>query len=112
MARHDDERKVCAAASEAIADVDWIREASELGEVILTKDVRIARVPIEAAVVVNCDAKVFAMASSRITGPQMLERLLRHQEAIHRWARQAPPPFVVGVYENRIARLTLARLDV
>jgi hypothetical protein len=65
----------------------------------------------EAAVVVNCDAKVFAMASSRITGPEMLRRRLHNQDAIHRWARRTPPPFVAGVYENRISRLRLATLD-
>lgn len=99
------------AVSEILADVDWIREASELGEAILTKDTRIARVPVEAAVVVNCDAKVFAMASSRITGAEMLRRLLHNQDAIHRWAQRTPPPFVASIYENRIARLKLATLD-
>ncbi|ROS72049.1 hypothetical protein [Cellulomonas sp. PhB143] len=98
--------------SEGLADVDWIREASERGEAILTKDARIARVPVEAAVVVNCDAKVFAMTSSRITGPEMLARLLHNQMAIHRWAQRTPPPFVAGVDASRIARLKLARLEV
>lgn len=57
-------------ASQDVADIDWIREATELGESLITKDTAIARVPVEAQVVHMCDARVFTITSARITGPQ------------------------------------------
>ena len=96
-----------AEASQDVADVDWIRDASELGECLITKDTAIARVPIEAQVVHMCDARVFTITSARITGRQMLERLLRNELTVFRWARRTPPPFVLGIYESRAARIQL-----
>lgn len=94
-------------ASQDVADIDWIREATELGESLITKDTAIARVPVEAQVVHMCDARVFTITSARITGPQMLERLLRNEQTVFRWASRTPAPFVLGIYENRTARIPL-----
>jgi hypothetical protein len=94
-------------ASQDVADIDWIREATERGESLVTKDTAIARVPVEAQVVHMCDARVFTITSARITGPQMLERLLYNEQTVFRWASRTPAPFVLGIYENRTARIPL-----
>lgn len=96
-----------AAASQDVADVDWIREASALGECLLTKDVAIARNPVEAEVIFNCDARVFTVTSARLTGPDMLARLVLHEGTVFRWARRVPPPFVLGLGPTGTARLRL-----
>lgn len=70
-----------------MVDVDWIREASALGECLLTKDVAIARNPTEAEVIYNCDVRVFTVTNAQIAGPQMLARLVLHEAAVFRWAR-------------------------
>ena len=94
-------------ASQDVADVDWIREASALGECLLTKDVAIARNPTEAEVVFNCDARVFTITNAHLPGPEMLARLIQHEAAIFRWARRTPPPFVLGLGPTTTARLRL-----
>lgn len=96
-----------ASASQDVADVDWIREASALGECLLTKDVAIARNPTEAEVIHNCDARVFTITNAHLTGPGMLARLLLHEGTVFRWARRTPPPFVLGLGPTGIARLRL-----
>ncbi|GAA1732120.1 hypothetical protein GCM10009809_29470 [Isoptericola hypogeus] len=68
--------------SQSVSDVDWIREATQRGEFLLTKDVRIARNPVEARIVHMCDARVFTITNQRIPAPTALEWLVRHQAAI------------------------------
>lgn len=95
-----------ASVAQTISDVDWIRDAAARGEAILCKDRAIARVPLEADAIYYSQARVFVVASSQITGAQMLDRLLRNQEAIIRMAAREGP-YVMGVYEHRISRLRL-----
>lgn len=94
-------------ASQEVADVDWIREATERGECLITKDVAIARNPAEAEVVYNCDARVFAITNAQITGPAMQARLIQHEVVIFRWARRTPPPFVLVLGPTGVARVRL-----
>lgn len=97
------------AASQAVPDIDWIREASERGECILTKDAAIARNPTEAEVIYNCDARVFTITDARITGTDILSRLVLHEETIFRWALRTRPPFVLGLGPQASRRLQLHR---
>lgn len=96
-----------ASASQNVADVDWIRDATSLGDCLLTKDVAIARNPTEAEVVFNCDARVFTITNAGLTGPEMLARLLQHEAAVFRWARRTRPPFVLGLGPKTAVRLRL-----
>jgi len=93
--------------SQDVADVDWIREASERGECLLTKDTAIAHHPAEAEMVYQCDARVFTVTNAQITGPEVLARLLLHEATITRWASRTPPPFVLGLGPRGAQRLRL-----
>lgn len=95
------------AASQDIADVDWIRDATEVGDCLLTKDSAMARNPTEAQTIYACDARVFTITNARITGPDLLARLLLHQAAVFRWAHRARPPFVLGLGPTSVARIRL-----
>ncbi|WP_375386989.1 hypothetical protein [uncultured Amnibacterium sp.] len=95
------------ATGQRLADADWIRDAAERGEAILCKDKAIAKNPLEAEAVWFSSAKVFAIASARITGEQMIQRVGAHQLTIIRWARKTPGPFVAGIYESGLRRLDL-----
>ncbi|HEY0216177.1 MAG TPA: hypothetical protein VGC57_07290 [Cellulomonas sp.] len=97
-----------AEVSQHVADTDWIRDATALGECLLTKDTAIARRPAEAQAVVMNDARVFALSDARATGQDMLRCFLAHQVAIHRWAVRVPAPFVVAVSRQRLRRAGLA----
>lgn len=94
-------------ASQGIADVEWILEATERGECLITKDVAIAYNPAEAAVVCNCDARVFTILNAQMTGPAMLDRLVLHEATVFRWARRTRPPFVLGLGPADYRRLPL-----
>jgi hypothetical protein len=94
--------------SQLISDVEWIRDATSRGECLLTKDCAIARRPAEAAVVAMCDARVFALANARLTGPQMLDQLLTHQSTVFRMAVRATAPFVAAVGPVGVRRRPLA----
>lgn len=96
-----------AAVGERVPDAEWIREAAGRGECILSKDVAVARRPLEAEAIYFSSAKVFVLTSAAITGEQMATRIARHQSGIERWARRVPGSFVCGIYEGGLRRLQL-----
>lgn len=95
-----------AEASQGVADTTWIRDASRAGELVITKDRAIARRPLEAEAIYYSEARVFAIASAQITGPEQLERLLNNRSRIERLSIQ-PGPWVFGVYLDEVRRLRL-----
>jgi len=92
--------------SQHIADVDWIRDACDEGDVIVAKDRAIAKHPLEAEALVALRARAFIIASANITGPQMLDRLLANSESIER-AANADGPFVWSVDLHRLQRIRI-----
>ncbi|MEE6286133.1 hypothetical protein V2J52_00515 [Georgenia sp. MJ173] len=96
-------------ASQSVADTDWIRDASERGECLLTKDAAIAKNSTEADIIYNCDARVFTITDARITGPEILARFVRYEADIFRWAARVQPPFVLGLGAVESRRLKLNR---
>jgi hypothetical protein len=95
-----------AEASQAVADTTWIRDAARAGEVVITKDRAIAKRPLEAEAICYSEARVFAIASAQITGPEQLERLLTNASRIERLSIQTGP-WVFGVYADEVRRLRL-----
>lgn len=94
--------------SQEIADIDWIRESSQRGECIITKDSAIARNPVEARIVHMCNARVVTVTNQRVAAAAVLTWLIVSEATIMRWALRTPPPFVLGVYERRVQRLRLS----
>lgn len=93
--------------SQSVPDEVWIRDASSMGEVLVAKDRRIAKRPLEALAIRENRARVLVIASAQITGPEMLRRLLANEESIERAVR-SPGPFVLGVDVSRLHRIRLA----
>ena len=93
--------------SQLVQDIEWIRDQTAAGYCLLTKDTRIAHDPAEAEAIWMSDARVVTLTSAKITAATMVERLLKHSETIHSWARSVPPPFVLGVSATRIRRVRL-----
>ncbi len=96
-----------ASPGEKIPDERWIREATVLGEVLLCKDARVAQRPLEAEAIYYSSARVFVITAADITGDAMVDRLTRHKAAMERWVQRVSGPFVCGIYENEVRRLTL-----
>ena len=93
--------------SQLIQDTLWIEEATDRGDVILCKDLRIARNPLEAAVIHRTLARAFGLARRDIDGPTMARYFLSNEQRIFRMARRAAGPYVVSVSEEGLRRVGL-----
>lgn len=93
--------------AQALADIDWIRDATLEGEVLLTGDKAIAKRPLEAHAVTASGSRVFALGSSQLTGPQKAQRFIDQQRAIFRRADSRPGPYVVSVTGHGMETLRL-----
>jgi hypothetical protein len=91
-------------SSQLVSDVQWIEDATDQGDVLLTKDLRIAFNPLEAATVDRVSARVFALARRDIDGPTMGRYFLDNQRRIFRMADRATGPYVVSVSLNGLRR--------
>jgi hypothetical protein len=57
------------AESQKIQDTQWIEEAALAGDILLCKDLAIARNTLEAQVVYMSSARVFGLSDASLTGP-------------------------------------------
>jgi len=94
--------------AQQLADVDWIRDATELGEVLLTADKAIAKRPLEARAVISVGARVFALGTSQLTGAAKAARFVENQRAIFRRAEHEPGPYIVSVTGHGLVALKLS----
>jgi hypothetical protein len=93
--------------SQLIQDIQWIEEATSQGDVLLTKDLRIAVNSLEAATVYRVSARAFGLARRDIPGPAMAGYFLDHQSRIFRMANRAAGPYVVAVARTGLRRAQL-----
>jgi len=95
-----------AVTAQGLADIDWIRDATAEGEVLLTGDKAIAKRPIEARAVIAAEARMFALGKNQLTGTQKAQ-LLNHERAIFRRAPTQAGPYVVSISERGLETLKL-----
>ena len=93
--------------SQLISDVQWIEEATLAGDVLLAKDLRIARNVLEATAVYQTSARVFALARRDIDGPTMAQYFLDNESRIMSMAGRAAGPYVVAVSREGLRRVRL-----
>jgi hypothetical protein len=86
--------------SQHVSDTQWIEEATANGEVLLTKDLRIAKNPLEAAAVDRVSARAFGLARRDVDGATMVRYFLENEAAIFQMARKASGPYVVSVSDS------------
>jgi hypothetical protein len=90
--------------SQRISDIQWIEEATENGDVLLSKDLRIAQNPLEAATVHRVSARAFGLARRDVDGATMARHFLGNEAAIFQMAGRASGPYVVSVHDSSAAR--------
>ena len=90
--------------SQRISDTQWIEEATGHGDVLLSKDLRIARNPLEAAVVDRVSARAFGLARRDVDGATMVRHFLGNEAAIFQMAERASGPYVVSVHDSSASR--------
>ena len=93
--------------AQALADIDWIRDATAGGEVLLTGDKAIAKRPLEARAVVAARARVFALGTNQLTGAQKARRFLDHEQSVFRRASTQVGPYVISISERELNTLRL-----
>ena len=93
--------------AQQLADIDWIRDATREGEILLTGDKAIAKRPIEARTVVEAKAQVFALGSNQLTGADKAARFLDHAGRILARAAIDDGPFVVSVTARGLQTLKI-----
>ncbi|WP_066516017.1 hypothetical protein [Curtobacterium ammoniigenes] len=96
-----------AVTAQGLADIDWIRDATTEGEVLLTGDKAIAKRPVEARAVIAAEARMFALGKNQLTGKQKAQRFLDHERAIFRRASTQRGPYVVSISERGLETLKL-----
>jgi len=93
--------------SQFVGDEEWICEAAAHDEILLCKDLAIARNQNEAAAVHRARARVFALANANASGSAMVHCLLAHEQRIFALAARVPGPYVFAVSAERLRRCRL-----
>ncbi len=94
--RHDDH------FSDDTPDVDWIAEVGSRGWVVLTKDKRIRRNPLEKLAVQVAGIRLFTLTGGNMAGEQMGDIFANNRAAIERLARRKKGPFIATVSETAV----------
>ncbi|MGB3299819.1 MAG: hypothetical protein WBA76_16250 [Phormidesmis sp.] len=89
----------------AVPDVEWLPVVSEAGWIVLTKDEMIGRRVAEQAVIAQCYARVFVMASTGLNTQAVAEGFIKSSEAMMRLALACEAPFIAKVYKSGEVKL-------
>ncbi len=82
------------------ADADWIPEVGAKGWIILTKDQKImVRAP-ELAAVAKGSARLYALSTGQVSGPEMAISFLKAIPKIIRSLSQQDPPYAAKIDAN------------
>ncbi len=81
-------------------DVEWLPSVGQKGWVVLTKDARIGRNPLEKIAVANAGIKMFTLASQDLSGADMAAIFLESIIAMQEFLRKHPAPFIAKIYRN------------
>lgn len=92
--------------AQRMSDEEWIAAGTQSGYVFLAKDHRVASRPLEALAIYMHDARVVAFSRGELTGQEMGDICLQHEQAIHRLAG-VQPPFVFALSATGLRRKRL-----
>jgi hypothetical protein len=86
-------------------DVVWLPEVSQRGWVILTKDDKIGRNPLEQLAIAQSDARVFILAEGTLTGREMATQFVLALPKMEKLIQSHRSPFIARVYGGGIVRM-------
>lgn len=92
------------ADAESVPDVMWIREATELGEILMTRDGGIRRRGVELKAIVSAGARCFVLETGNASPFVYLRAVMVAWPRIERLVAKQPAPFMFGI--SRTGRLT------
>jgi hypothetical protein len=79
-------------------DVEWIPEVGRREWVILTKDARIARNPLERRAVAYARIRMFTLVAKKLSGAETAIAFQLAMPAMIQLIHRHPPPFIAKVY--------------
>jgi hypothetical protein len=88
-------------------DQVWLPEVARRGWIILTKDKRIRRRPIEKQALVASGARAFVLSSGNMRGREMADLLVAKLRKIERVVLKTNAPFVAVVTRTAVQVLQL-----
>ncbi len=83
-------------------DAEWLPAVAENRWVLLTKDEKIRRRPIERQALTIPGARSFILTAGNMTGQQMADVLVRHIKRIQRIAKNEKPPLIAVVTKDNV----------
>lgn len=81
-------------------DEEWITEVGRRDWVILTKDSNILLRTAELLAVVKGNARLYALVSAKLTGPQMADIFLKAAVKIANSIKHQNPPYIAKIYST------------
>jgi predicted nuclease of predicted toxin-antitoxin system len=82
-------------------DTEWLPVVSQKGWVILTKDARIGRNPLEVMAIANAKASVFILWSGNLPSQEVAALFSDIVSKLEKFALNNASPFIAKVYKNR-----------
>jgi hypothetical protein len=86
-------------------DTDWIPEVGKRKWVILTKDAKISKNQLERLTVASVKAKMFILASQRLSGSEMAEIFEKAIPSMYELIGRNPAPFIAKIYQDGSAKM-------
>lgn len=82
------------------ADEEWLPEVGELGWLILTKDDKIRRRPVERDALLRSGARAFVLPSGNMSGSEMAATVVKSLPKIQRFVSKHQPPFIARITKS------------
>ncbi len=82
-------------------DIEWLPVVSQRGWVILTKDARIGRNPLEIMAIARAKASVFILWSGNLPSQEVATLFSGIVSKLERFALNNSAPFIAKVYKDR-----------
>ena len=79
------------------ADEEWLPKIGELGWLILTKDDKIRRRPVERDALLRSGARAFVLPSGNMSGQEMASTVVKALPKIQRFVNKNQPPFIARI---------------
>lgn len=78
-------------------DAEWLTEVGKRGWVVLSKDKRIRRRPLELNALLKAKVAAFVLTSGNLTGEKMGDIFVRAKSKILKFVTEHPRPFLAAV---------------
>jgi hypothetical protein len=86
-------------------DVEWLPIVSQKGWIVITKDERIGRNPLELMAIAEFHARVFIFVSGNLKRQQMADALVHAVTKMIKISQSNKAPFIAKVYRDSTVKL-------